>query len=198
MNWVTLLCGRLYKNLIALPILLSGGECKQAGSSSHSCLFAFIDFFSLSLLFFFSNGRHCASCQNVVIENNTPCECVFVCVESVLVPENNVCMCESGWALWTFTACYLYAAVKWAHCTKKKKILKETQSACHGIGGRLANQNTDTSLIELSCCVLSPRLCVLKSNQSRWKRGQVGHRNQLSASRFVCLFANPHTHYLPL
>lgn len=82
MNWVTLLCGRLYKNLIALPILLSGGECKQAGSSSHSCLFAFIDFFSLSLLFFFSNGRHCASCQNVVIENNTPCECVFVCVES--------------------------------------------------------------------------------------------------------------------
>lgn len=50
---------------------------------------------------------------------------------------------------------------------KKKKKLNETQSACHGIGGRLANQNTDTSLIELSCCVLSPRLCVLKSNQSR-------------------------------
>lgn len=92
MNSVTLLCGRLYKNLIALPILLSGGECKQAGSSSHSCLFAFIDFFSFSLLFFFSNGRHCASCQNVVIENNTSCERVFVCVESVLVPENNVCM----------------------------------------------------------------------------------------------------------
>lgn len=29
----------------------------------------------------------------MAIENNTPCECVFVCVESVLVPEDNVCMC---------------------------------------------------------------------------------------------------------
>lgn len=162
MNWVTLLCGRLYKNLIALPILLSGGECKQAGSSSHSCLFAFIDFFSLSLLFFFSNGRHCASCQNVVIENNTPCECVFVCVESVLVPENNVCMCESGWALWTFTACYLYAAVKWAHCTKKKNFKRDPISMPWHRRSSGKSKHRHKSYWIVLLCPIASALCLKK------------------------------------
>lgn len=80
-------------------------------------------------------------------------------------------------------------------CQMSSLYKKKEQSAGCGIGGCLANQNTNQSLIELSCHVMSPRPSVLKSDPVWLKRGQMGHHNQLSAFGSVCLFAKPNGDY---
>lgn len=119
--------------------------------------------------------------------------CVCRCVGACGKPKDNMCVCvcvNEG------ECCGLSQPVICGLLSNELTVQKKKeQSAGRGIGGRLANQNTNQSLIELSCRVPSPRPSVLESDPVWLKRGQMGHHNQLSAFGSVCLFAKPNGDY---
>ena len=107
--------------------------------------------------------------------------CVCVCL----------CVCEWGIVLWTFTAWYLCAAVKWAHCTEKKGAIS---GPWHRRPPGKSKHKPESYWIVLSCRV-APAPAFLKSDPVWLKRGQMGHHNQLSPLGSVCLFAKTHGTY---